>query len=214
MVAEFLRRKRPGVVAETGSRLEKRAYALIIENGYDEHDRFPALDAAWPTVAPALPLFLAGPNDRLQTVCSALDYFLNFTGRWDEQLSLSQQAEAKALTANDYHRAGRRAYDAGWIHYIRRQADAVLACAERAGAHWREAKAGARERATALQLRGAGHDLKKDYSAAITVYCEALDLLRTLSAESVEVASALKTSLVPSITPAISGPRSGIVARR
>ena len=36
MVAEFLRRKRPEVVAETGNRLEKRAYALIVENGYDE----------------------------------------------------------------------------------------------------------------------------------------------------------------------------------
>jgi hypothetical protein len=82
MVADFLRRKRPEVVVETGSRLEQRAYALIVENGYDKHDRFPVLDAAWPTVAPALPLFLAGPNERLQTVCNALANFLHFTGRW------------------------------------------------------------------------------------------------------------------------------------
>ena len=72
MVADFLRRKRPEVVAETGNRLEERAYALIVENGYEKHDRFPVLDANWPTVAPALPLFLAGPNPRLQTVCDAL----------------------------------------------------------------------------------------------------------------------------------------------
>jgi hypothetical protein len=76
MAADFLRRKRPEVVAETGSRLEERAYALIVENGYDQYDRFPVLEAAWPTVAPALPLFLAGPNPRLQTVCDALDPFL------------------------------------------------------------------------------------------------------------------------------------------
>ena len=80
MVAEFLRRKRPEVVAETGNRLENRAYALIIENGYEKHDRFPVLDAAWPTVAPALPLFLAGPNDRLQTVCDCPHYFPRFHG--------------------------------------------------------------------------------------------------------------------------------------
>ena len=80
MVADFLRRKRPEVVAETGDRLEKRAYALIVENGYEKHDRFPVLDAAWPTVAPALPLFLAGPNDRLQTVCDALRYLPRFHG--------------------------------------------------------------------------------------------------------------------------------------
>ena len=48
------------VVAETGDRLEKRAYALLIENGYEKHDRFPAVEAAWPGIAPALPLFLAG----------------------------------------------------------------------------------------------------------------------------------------------------------
>ena len=83
MVADFLRRKRPEVVAETGNRLEQRAYALIVENGYSKYDRFPVLDAAWPTVAPALPLLLAGPNPRLQTVCEALTIFLNFTGRWD-----------------------------------------------------------------------------------------------------------------------------------
>ena len=67
MVADFLRKKRPAVVTETGNRLEKRAYALIVENGYQKHDRFPVLDAAWLTVAPAIPLFVAGPNSRLQT---------------------------------------------------------------------------------------------------------------------------------------------------
>ena len=88
LVADFLRKKKPEVVAETGDRLEKRAYALVVENGYENYDRFPVLDAAWPTVAAALPRFLAGPNDRLQTVCYALTFFLEFTGRWDEWLAL------------------------------------------------------------------------------------------------------------------------------
>lgn len=187
MVADFLRRKRPEVIAETGSRLEQRAYALIVENGYEEYDRFPVLDAAWPTVAPALPLFLAGPNSQLQTVCDALDNFLNFTGRWDDRLSLCQQAEVKAVARSDYHNAGWRASQAGYVHQRRRQADAVLSCAERAAAHWQTGKSGARERAFAIRLRGLGHELKKDYPAAITAYREVLDLHRTLSAESEDV---------------------------
>ncbi len=41
MVADFLRRKRPEVVAETGDRLEERAYALIVENGYERERPLP-----------------------------------------------------------------------------------------------------------------------------------------------------------------------------
>ena len=41
MVTDFLRRKRPEIVAETGHRLEERAYALIVENGYKKHDSLP-----------------------------------------------------------------------------------------------------------------------------------------------------------------------------
>jgi tetratricopeptide (TPR) repeat protein len=188
MVADFLRRKRPEVVAETGSRLEQRAYALIVENGYDQHDRFPVLDAAWSTVAPALLLFVAGPNPRLQTVCDALHPFLDFTGRWDEWLSLNQQAEARAVAAGDHANAGWRALQAGSVHEQRQRADAVLTCADRAAAHWQTAQAGARERATAIVLRGHGHKLKADYPAAIAAYREALELNRSLSTESADVA--------------------------
>lgn len=191
MVAEFLWRKRPEVVAETGSRLEYRAFVLIVENGYDKYDQFPVLDAAWPIVAPALPLFLAGPNDRLQTVCEAISHFLDFTGRWDEWLSLNQQAEARAVAASDHDNAGWQAYWSGWIHFLRRQAEELLVCADRATAHWQTAQAGARERSIAVRLHGLGHRLKADYPTAIAAYREALDLRRTLSAESTDVAVAL-----------------------
>jgi tetratricopeptide (TPR) repeat protein len=193
MVAEFLRRHRPEVVAETGNRLEKRAYALIVENGYQEYDCFPLLDAGWPSAAPALPLFLTGPSERLQNVCDALATFLNFTGRWDELLSLAAQAESKALIAADHAHAGRRAHEAGCVYVLREQADAVLVCADRAAAHWQAAiesngQVGTRERAIAIQLRGRGHQLKSDYAAAIAAYREAVELDRSLSAESEDVA--------------------------
>lgn len=191
MVASFLRKARPDVIAETGNRLEHAAYALIVENGYEEYDRFGVLDSAWPTVAPALALFLAGPNSQLQTICTALDVFLEFTGRWDEWLSLSQQAEVKALAAHDYESAGWRANNAGWVHQLRAQADGVLECAKRATAHWQKAKVGARERAIAIRLRGIGHQLKQDYPAAICAFREALELGRGLATESQEVGAAL-----------------------
>lgn len=191
MVADFLRRKRPEAVAETGNRLEQRAFALIVENGYEEHDRFSILDAQWPTVAPALPLLLAGPNPRLQTVCNGLATFLNFTGRWDERFSLCQQAEAKALAVSDLTSAGWRACQTGLVHFLRGEADLVVACANRAAAHWLTAQAGAYERGSAIRLRGHGLQLKADYPAALAAYREALDLWRSLSLESVVVAAAV-----------------------
>jgi tetratricopeptide (TPR) repeat protein len=188
LVADFLRRRKPEVVAATGDRLEERAYALVVENGYEKYNNFHVLDAAWPTVAAALPRFLAGPNDRLQTVCSALRNFLNFTGRWDERLALSRDAEVRAIAAKDFQKAGWRAYDAGRIHSLRGQPAEVLACADRAESHWRDVRAGARERATAISLRGTGHQLAGDYPAAIAAFREVVELDRTLRPISVDIA--------------------------
>jgi len=190
LVADFLRRKKPDVVAETGGQLEKRAYALVIENGF-HYNLIPVLDEAWPTVAAALSQFLVGPNERLQTVCSGLRQFLNFTGRWDEWLALSLDAEVRAVSAKDFLRAGWRAYQAGWVHYLRGSSAEMIACADRAAEHWSRAQAGARERAFAIRLRGLGHHIVKDYLAAIPAYREAVELWRTLARESEDVAIGL-----------------------
>ncbi|HJP91885.1 MAG TPA: AAA family ATPase [Pyrinomonadaceae bacterium] len=150
LVADFLHKKKPDVVEETGDRLENRAYALVVENACQKHDRFPVLDAAWPTVAAALPRFLAGPNKRLQTVCIMLADFLNFTGRWDEWLALSHDAEGRAVAAHDFLNAGWRAYHAGWIHHLRGQLSEMLACLDRAEGRWIEAQASGREQGFAI----------------------------------------------------------------
>ncbi len=188
LAALFLRRRRPEAVAATGDRLTDRAYALALENGFEAYDRFPSLEAEWPAIAAALPLFLAGPNDRLQTLCDALKNFLNFSGRWDEGLALGEQAEAKAVAAKDWLDAGWRAYELGWVHYLRGQAAEVLRWADRAAEHWHAARAGARDRATVIFLRGLGHRLKEDYGAAIAAYQESLKLDRALDPESDDVA--------------------------
>jgi tetratricopeptide (TPR) repeat protein len=193
MVADFLRRRKPEVVEETGDRLEKQAYSLVVENGYQEYDNFPVLDVAWPTIAAALSRFLAGPNDRLQKVCGAFQRFLDFTGRWDEWLALSRDAEAKAVTAKDFRNACKRAYDIGWILTLRGQSAEVLACAARAEDYWRKGKGNTNERAAVIRLRGAGHELAGDYPAAILAYREAAALHRTVSLESNNVASVLNS---------------------
>lgn len=195
---DFLRKHKPEVIATTGSRLQQRALALIVENGYRNHKRFHVLDAAWPGVAPALPLFLAGPNDLLQRVCDALAEFLDYTGRWDERLSLYQQAETRAVAAGDHNHAGRRAYQAGMLNFRRDEAEAVLACADRTAAHWQQAfppnspgQAGTRERSIALRLCGLGHQMQRDYPAAIAAYREVVELRRSQSTENVDVSIAL-----------------------
>jgi tetratricopeptide (TPR) repeat protein len=149
------------------------------------------IEVAWPTLAPALPLFLTGPNDRLQTVCTALAFFLEFIGHWDECYSLERQAEAKAIASGDHFEAGWRTYWEGRINYLWGQGHKVIVCADRTAVHWQNVQTGPQERAMVIRLRGLGFNLKNDCQAAIAAFREALDLFRTVSPESVHVAETL-----------------------
>ncbi len=191
MVAEFLRRKRSEVTAEIGTCLEEYAYAIIVKNGGDKYKCFPVIDAAWPIIASALPLFLVGANDRLQSVCQKLASFFNFTGRWDEWLSLNEQAERRALAVGDHDGAGWRAYHAGYVHFLRQEAQPLFSCSSRAEFHWQASKAGERARAIAIHLRAMGYHFMQDYPAAIAAYREVVSLHTDLMPESSDVAVAL-----------------------
>src|SRR5205823_5543957 len=111
-------------------------------------------------------------------------YFLDFTGRWDEWLALSRDAEARAVAFKDFWSAGWRAWAVGWVHNLRGQSAEVLASADRVEGHWRKAQTAARDPAIAISLRGAGHQLARDYPAAIAAFREAAELDRALSPES------------------------------
>jgi len=187
LAARFLRRARPAAVKVSGSRLADQAYALALENGFEEFTRFPVLEASWSQIAAALPLLIAGGNRRLQAVCDALRNFLDFSGRWDEWLSLSTEAEVRAERSKDFDNAGWRAYDAAWCHYLRGQAADVLTCADRTATHWQVARAGAHEQSIAIRLRGLAHQMAGDYAVAITAFREALDLRRDLSRRDVSI---------------------------
>lgn len=191
LAARFLRRHRPEAINTTGQRLEQQAYALAVQHGGNDNAPYAELKAAWPTLQAALPLLVAGDNARLQKLCSALNRFLDFSGYWDVLLSLQQEAEAKAVAAGDFVNAGWRAQQTGWVHYLLGEADAVLSCAERCAGHWRQAGCGAREQAGAIRLRGIGHELQKDYPAALAAYQQSLVLRRSLNPESVDAAIGL-----------------------
>jgi nucleoside phosphorylase/tetratricopeptide (TPR) repeat protein len=191
LTATFLRRTRPEAVATTAGRLADRAHALAMEHGHKKFEAFQNLEAEWPTISAALLIILNGENERLQSLCDALHSFLNFSGRWDEWLFLSDQAEKKALAVSDFYHAGWRASEVGWAYHLRRQSAGTLECAARCESHWRKAGAGARERALALSLRGNGYQLARNYPAAIAAYREALELDRALAPESMDVAADL-----------------------
>jgi tetratricopeptide (TPR) repeat protein len=192
LVAIFLRRRHPEVIAQTGQRLAASVYALALEGDFRDfrnYARVPVLTAQWPKIAAALPLFLQGDNARLQKLCDALNRFLNFSGHWDEWLALSLQAEARAAIAGDSDSAGRRAYNAGWVYRLRGQGKEVLDCARRGEAHW--AKSNSPEKALAIRLRGKGHQLEKNYPAALAAFQEMIDFARALSPENENVAMGL-----------------------
>lgn len=192
LTAKFIRTRRPEAVTQTGDALTQRAYALAMQYGGRSKDKayekFPMLDAEWDFISAALPRLLTGDNDRLQTVCEQLYQFLNFTGRWEDLIWLHEQAEAHALAVDDKKNAGWQAYRAGMTYFLRNQSTEVLTCATRAAEHWQKAN---HLKAIAIELRGHGHNLKNDYPAAIVSYRESVEIFRSISSESDDVAIAL-----------------------
>jgi tetratricopeptide (TPR) repeat protein len=188
LAAIFLRRKRPEAVARAGNRLIDSVYALALENGYDNFEQFPKLETEWSAIAAALPLFLQGDNDHLQKLCSAVYYFLEFSGRWDELASLYQKAEERAVATEDFESAGWRACEMGWTYYLCRQGQEVLICADNCEMHWQKVSVETRQKTVVSHLRGLGYELEKKYPEAIAAFREALALHRTIAAESSEVA--------------------------
>ncbi len=192
LAASFLRRKRPEAVGQTADRLTDRVFALIFENGYRKHDRFPTLEAEWETVEAALPLLEQWENRRFQRVCDALKSFLNFSGRWDISLELSKQGEAKAVATGDFYNAGWRVFQISWVCILREDGPKVLDCAERCAEHWEKTtQAGGREQSIVLRLQGMGHRLAENYPAAVEAYEKMLKLRRAINPESDDVAIGL-----------------------
>jgi len=175
LTAKFIRTRRPEAVTQTGDALTNRTYALALQyGGHDNYEGFHVLDAEWDFISAALPRLVTGDNARLQTVCDRLVRFFDFTGRWDEGISLHEPAK-----------------EAAWLYQLRNQSAEVLACAARAAEHWQDSTP--YNKAIAVHFRGLGHKLNKDNPAAIAAYREALEIYRSISPESDAVSIALNS---------------------
>jgi tetratricopeptide (TPR) repeat protein len=186
LTAKFIRARRPEAVTQTGDALADRAFALAMQYGGETDEGFRTWDSEWDFISAALPRLLTGDNDRLQTVCDQFQKYLEFTGRWDDWLWLSEQAEAHALALESKDHAGWNAYRSGVIYYLRDRPAEVLMCAARATEHWQNSTP--RNKAIAIQLRGLGHILEKNYPSAIAAYQDVVELDRSISQESRDVA--------------------------
>jgi tetratricopeptide (TPR) repeat protein len=175
LCAKFLSVRRSEAVKTAGERLKSVAYKFIKELGGASNDKWDELALVWPSVEAALPLFIASENSRLQEVCIALDKFLDFTGRWDQGLTLALEAEIKAVTEEDYETAGWRSYQAGWIYHLLGDAKGVLDSSERCMDFWKRSNVADDLQVAALRLRAIGYQITGDYSAAIKTVQQTLE---------------------------------------
>ena len=178
LLAKLLRREKQAIVARLGKQLVADACNLINSIGREDYLKFDLLEQRWPVIAAALPLLLTGDNDRLQSVCYKLGSFLGTSGRWDERLSLSLQAEERAKSDGDSLHAGWQAYNAGVVYFRRGQPDRLLECMQRVDAYW--ANGQPREKAYAVRLYGWWYRLKGDNIRSAAAFGKALQYLKTI----------------------------------
>lgn len=188
LVIEYLRKKYPDIVIKLRERFITQIFTFIMDNGWDNKDRFNELEMGWPKIASALPIFVKGDDAKFQEVVGALDKFLELSGRWDELLQLNLQAEERSALTNQEN-AGRRAYRAGEIYFWRERTDDVVACAMRAEHYWQQ-KTG-HKIALALHLKGLGLGLQNDFASAIEAHSQSLAIYQSIDPESIYVAMEL-----------------------
>lgn len=184
LVADFLRRKRPEVIRQSGDRLVAAVYAIAVECGNKWYTRFPLLEEAWPMIEAALLLL---DYDKLQIVCDALSDFLSYTGRWDENIALIRLAEDKAVAECDFWKAGWRACQEAGLMFHRRNAEGVNAAADRATGYWEKINPSNYELGILSRRRGMAYELMEDYPAALDCYRKTLELWRQLPARSGDI---------------------------
>ena len=188
----FLRRKKPEIVQETGGRLTDKIYALVLENGFEQFERFPMLQEEWDAIKAAIPIFIKGENSRLQELCDALHNFLDYYGYWDDAISLFTNAEEVAAAAEDFHNAGWRAENSGFLFALLGQGENVMACAERCQTHWNQASPQIPfYRSAYLRMTGLGHRMLEDYPKAKEAFQEAVSLVRMQSEENENIVTML-----------------------
>ncbi|MBK9927299.1 MAG: DUF4062 domain-containing protein [Anaerolineales bacterium] len=185
LAAEFIRKKRLRTVNQTGKKLSDHALALALQYGYHNYEGFETLDNEWHFIVASWYQIALEDSKRLFVLRTLLHQFLNFTGRWDDEILLNQMTEQKAIDNKDDHEAGLSAFYSGYAYFLRGQAEKVLECAKRAKKYWK--KANPREQATAIRLHGLGHQLRNELAVSKTAFNEALAIYQNINPEMKEV---------------------------
>jgi tetratricopeptide (TPR) repeat protein len=189
--SRFIQNKHPNLVRSFGKQIKQRAHKLIVRFPFnqrtDKQARFSYLEEQWPTIQSALPIFEAEAY-RFSEIYYVLSDFLEMTGRWDELIWICEIAErfeveavkkynstwlAKLFKADTYD-AGKFAYRAGWLYYLRGQTTNLISASERVTEYWQSE--GALQWAAALRLSGLASMAKGDYSKARDAFRDGLKL--------------------------------------
>jgi peroxiredoxin Q/BCP len=113
-------------------------------------------------------------------------------GFWDESLSLCKHAQDLAVRHGDLKEAGWRAYQAGYIYFLREQQPELDACVENASRFWGRPDTMQREKNALIRLSGLSHWLRRDHDAAINDFQTALSQDRALNLVSRDVEKDLR----------------------
>jgi tetratricopeptide (TPR) repeat protein len=182
LAATFLRRKCPEVIAQTGARLTDHVYALALENGFQEYERFAILEAEWPRIAAALPLFLSGESARLQHLYAALKTFLDIKGRLDEWLACAHRVEADWIAGASEIREKAIAERLNGVKYqLQENYSLAIAAYKESVDLWRAVTPESDEVAGGLNSLGEAERLAGDYDSAERDYAEALRIAEAVN---------------------------------
>ncbi len=117
----------------------------------------------------------------------SLKFFLESSGRWDEEIQLAVRRYEISSKLDDWNNAGWGAYFVAWIHYWRGDDRSVI-WSDRCADAW--SRSGSkREQSTAARMRGQVAQLRKDFNNAERLLQEALAIRRDfgLDVDTIEV---------------------------
>jgi tetratricopeptide (TPR) repeat protein len=182
----FIRSRHPKTVNKTGDRLIDYAYAVVLQNGGNtNYEGFRIIEVEWVSIAAALQIISRSKKLHISEMCNKLYFFLIFSGRLDELLWISNQAEVEALAEKNLRQAGGHAIKSGIVCLQRNQANEIYKYADRAEAYWQNETIRIKYRA--LRLRALGYDVENRFEDSIDLLNQIRESLSAIAKNGREV---------------------------
>jgi tetratricopeptide (TPR) repeat protein len=180
------------IALDTGMRFA-RYWADYAENyGCDRYESYKKLDVEWANLEKLLQWLCdtasvkddnVGNNDAAQMlvdIASSLSFFLSYSGRWDEYISLHKKAYDAARALNNWRKMGWRAFDIAWIKYKQGDIEKADDCLKKCKNAWKhEGTQG--DQASATRLEDLIALQKKEYDVAEALLLKALKIRLNLN---------------------------------